>query len=142
MNDDTLFDIEKEMAVLVRYLTFVTNKRIGNLDRSAYLLLQQLSNQGPAGVKTISAVLLLDVSTVSRQAAALEQKGYVEKVPDEHDGRAYFYRITKTGSRELDLYKQITIERVANLLQEWSAEERRQFGELLKKFNQSIKNRD
>lgn len=139
MDEDSLELIELEMAVLVRRITsLTTDKKEGILDRSAYLLLHQLSAKGTAGVKTLASELHLDISTVSRQAAALEQKGYVVKVPNPEDRRAYFYQITKLGTKEWKAYKQARLDKFSALLHEWPETDRRNFGELLKKFNHTV----
>ncbi|MDC3412211.1 MarR family transcriptional regulator [Aquibacillus sp. 3ASR75-11] len=140
MDKESLQLIELEMAVLVRRLTTIASKKTnGNLDRAAYLLLHQLSIKGTAGVKTLAFELQLDISTVSRQAAALEQKGYVSKSPNPLDLRAYFYQITESGKKEWMKYKQARLDKISELLSEWSDEERKNFGQLLKKFNDEIK---
>ncbi|WP_226035155.1 MarR family winged helix-turn-helix transcriptional regulator [Aquibacillus saliphilus] len=139
MNEKSLEMIELEMAVLVRRITTITaGKRNAKLDRAAYLLLQQLSDNGTAGVKTLASELQLDISTASRQAAALEGKGYVKKTPNTQDKRAYFYQITELGTNEWMMYKQARLDKFSKLLNEWSDDERESFGHLLHKFNQAI----
>ncbi|WP_188454832.1 MarR family winged helix-turn-helix transcriptional regulator [Virgibacillus oceani] len=137
MNKESLETIEKEVSVFVRRIV-ISEKRNSRLERSAYILLRQLSTHGPAGVKTLAEQLHLDISTISRQAAALENKQYVDKVPNPHDGRAYFYRITELGNRELYEAKQRRYDRLANLLKDWSEEERESFGRLLEKYNRTV----
>ncbi|KKI92850.1 MarR family transcriptional regulator [Bacillus sp. SA1-12] len=137
-NQHSLETIELEIAVMVRRLTSITSdKRNWLVDRSAYLLLHQLYVDGSSGVKALANEFQLDISTVSRQAAALEQKGYVSKVPDPTDGRAYFYQITDSGTKILFENKQARLGRLTEVLSEWSDEECKWFGELLKKFNES-----
>ncbi|WP_066065091.1 MarR family winged helix-turn-helix transcriptional regulator [Neobacillus soli] len=139
MDEYMLETIELELAILIRRTTSITsNKKISKLDRSAYLLLHQLSANGSAGIKVLSDEFRLDISTVSRQAAALEQKGYVYRIPDPLDGRAYSLQITDLGTKELIEYKQARIKRITELLKDWSEEEKDSFGKLLKKFNQSF----
>ncbi|WP_099159139.1 MarR family winged helix-turn-helix transcriptional regulator [Virgibacillus ndiopensis] len=137
MNKESLETIENEVSVFVRRIV-ISEKRNAKLERSAYILLRQLSTHGPAGVKILADQLQLDISTVSRQAAALEHKQYVDKVPNPRDGRAYFYRITDLGNRELDEAKQRRYDRLSNLLKDWSEEERESFGQLLRKYNQTV----
>ncbi|MFB9757386.1 MULTISPECIES: MarR family winged helix-turn-helix transcriptional regulator [Bacillaceae] len=139
MDEHALETIELEMAILLRRATSITtSKKIGNLDRSAYLLLHQIASHGSAGVKALADEFHLDISTVSRQAAALEQKGYVYRVPDPLDGRAYSLQITDLGKKELNEYKQARLVRFEELLKDWSDEEREVFGQLLKKFNRTF----
>lgn len=132
MNEHFLEEIELELAILIRR---ITSKKTGNLDRSAYLLLHQIHSHGAAGVKALAAQFDLDISTVSRQAAALEQKGYVTRVPDPVDGRAYSLEITEIGLKALLEEKQNRKARVAEVVKDWNEEEKQIFGELLKKFN-------
>nr|WP_042352892.1 MarR family transcriptional regulator [Bacillus massiliigorillae] len=140
MNSDPLETIEVEMALLVRKISALTAiSEKGSLDRSAYLLLHQISIQNGVGVKTLAHELLLNVSTVSRQAAALEKKGLVIKVDDPNDGRAYFFELTEQGETELRNFKEIRLERIASLLSEWPDEDCETFGRLLKKLNHEIR---
>ncbi|WP_306010704.1 MarR family winged helix-turn-helix transcriptional regulator [Paenibacillus sp. P46E] len=137
--DHSIDVIELEMAILVRRLVSMTTyRKIGNLDRSAYLLLHQIASHGSAGVKALSDEFHLDISTVSRQAAALEQKGYVKRIPDPVDGRAYSLEMTDTGEEVLNENKQARQESIGKMLCTWSDGERVIFGELLRKFNAAI----
>ena len=131
--------IELEMAILIRRVTSnITNNKFGNLDRAAYLLLHQIHSNGSAGVRALADEFHLDISTVSRQAAALEQKGYVFRTPDPSDKRAFTLQITELGLKELYAHKQARLERITELLKNWSEEECYLFGELLKKFNRTF----
>ncbi|MFJ5624160.1 MarR family transcriptional regulator [Peribacillus loiseleuriae] len=115
MNRHVLETVELEIAVLVRLFKSVTSN-VRNLDKSAYLLLYQLFSEGPSGVKALANKLYMDISTVSRQTAAMEQKRYVCKVPDPQDGRSYFYQITDLEIKELRQYKQARMDKLAKLL--------------------------
>lgn len=85
--------------------------------------------------KLLAEEFQLDISTISRQTASLEQKGYVYRIPDPQDGRAYSLQMTESGAAELASNKQSRYERVAELLQDWLPEDQQKFGELLSKFN-------
>jgi len=139
MNEQFLAMIELELAILIRRTTSVTsNKRLWNLDRSAYLLLRRIASGGPVGVKVLAREFQLDISTVSRQAAALEQKDYLYKIPDPIDGRAYSFQITEQGKKELHDHMQARLDKIAELLKDWPEEDCQAFGELLKKFNHAF----
>ncbi|UQZ35636.1 MarR family transcriptional regulator [Paenibacillus sp. PK3_47] len=139
MNKPPIEIIELEMALLSRRLTSMsTYKKIGTLDHSAYLLLNQIASHGSAGVKALSDEFRLDISTVSRQAAALEQKGYVSRVPDPNDGRAYTLQISRLGLETLNENVRLRKEQLGKVLEDWSGEERERFGQLLQKLNESI----
>lgn len=136
MDEKALEIIELELAVLVRHITSITTeKSIGKLERSAYLLLHHIATHDSVGVKALAEEFGLDVSTASRQIAALEKKGYVLRMSDPLDGRASYFEITDLGKQELADTKEARLERVTKKLQNWSSEERQQFAQLLQKFN-------
>ena len=139
MTDEQIHEmIELELAILIRRVTSISgDKKLAHLDRSAELLMHHIYKNGPAGVKALAEVFHLDISTVSRQAASLEQKEYIYRIPDPQDGRAYTFELTETGRSELISYKAARAGRVEAILREWPEEEQEQFGNLLKKFNQS-----
>jgi DNA-binding MarR family transcriptional regulator len=129
--------IEYQIAILLRRATF-SSRKFGGLDRAAYLLLRQLSDHGPVGVKTLADEFHLDVSTVSRQVTALEFNGYIQRLPDPDDHRASNFRLTDTGLRKLSEAKTERVFRFAELLKEWSPEDSQKFSELLSRLNRTF----
>lgn len=129
--------IEQELAILSRLMITATTG-IGNLDRSAYLLLHQIASRGSAGVKVLAEDFRLDISTVSRQTTTLEQKGYVERIPDPSDRRSYSLQLTELGTRELAESTAARQTLVRSLLSNWTDEECQSFGKLLQKFNRTV----
>lgn len=71
--------------------------------------LEALIRRGPSTLKELAAELYLDKSTTSRVADALQRKGYLERAPHPHDGRALTLRPTDAGA---DLYRRIETELV------------------------------
>lgn len=139
MDKRPLETIELEMAVLSRRLTSIsTYKKYGILENSAYLLLHQIATNGSAGVKALADDFHLDISTISRQASALEQKGYLFRVPDPLDGRAYTLQISELGSDMLKKDTDIRRDKFLQLLEDWSEDDRERFGQLLQKLNEAI----
>lgn len=137
MSQPSLELIEKEITDFIRRIV-ISEKRNDQLERSAYIILRILSANGPSGVKSLAEALQLDISTISRQAAALEAKNYVQRIPNPQDKRAYFYQITTLGEEELDKNKQRRFERLGKILEDWSEEEQLAFGKLLQKYNQHV----
>ena len=140
MDDREALDlIDTELAMLVRRATsFSIDKSLGRMDRSAYLLLNRIITRANVGVRALADEFHLDISTVSRQISALEQKGYVRRIPDPSDGRAYFFEVTDIGRRDLLEYKQARLARITQRLRGWSAEELDRFAGLLGKFNRTL----
>jgi DNA-binding MarR family transcriptional regulator len=139
MNENHLEMIELELAILIRRATNLSsNKKLGSLDRSAYLLLRRIANKGAEGVKLLAEEFMLDISTISRQAASLEQKGFLYRIPDPLDGRSYKLDITELGKSVFKEHMEARLERLSEIIEEWPDEEREVFGKLLKKFNESL----
>jgi DNA-binding MarR family transcriptional regulator len=141
MDEHSLEMIDLELAVLLRRLASITSKKLGNMDRSAYLLLHQIISNGPARVKTLANEFQLDISTVSRQVSALENKGYVYRIPDPSDGRAYSLQITELGKKEFNEYQHFRFTKLEEILKNWSNEDCEQFGQLLRKYNRPFLNK-
>ncbi|TGB01103.1 MarR family winged helix-turn-helix transcriptional regulator [Halobacillus salinus] len=140
MSDESVELIERQITDFVRRIV-MTEQREGRMERSAYILLRQLSTYGPAGVKALAENLQLDISTVSRQASALVEKDYVEKLPNPDDKRSYFYKITELGSEELEGNRRERFERLEEMLEGWTEEEQETFGRLLKRYNETANER-
>lgn len=139
MTKNPIETIEVELGIFIRrFIAATTNKKVGNLDRAAYLLLHQISTHGSAGVKALAEEFQLDMSTISRQTASLEQKGYLYRIPDPQDGRAYSMQLTDSGIAELALNKQARLEYLTKHLHDWTEEDQQRFGELLNKFNDTF----
>ncbi|MDY0394416.1 MarR family winged helix-turn-helix transcriptional regulator [Virgibacillus halophilus] len=137
MEENTFTTIEREIDKFVRRIV-LSEKRNDKLDRSTYILLGLLHMHGPASVKTLADRLRLDISTVSRQAAGMEKKGLVQKLPNPDDGRSYFYQITDTGSKALLENRATRLKRVRKALEDWTEEESAAFGKLLEKYNKTV----
>jgi DNA-binding MarR family transcriptional regulator len=139
MEEHSLEDLELELAILYRRINSISShNKLGPLDRSAYLLLHQIISQGSAGVKALADEFKLDISTVSRQAAALENKGCIYKIPNPKDGRAYSFQITELGIKEYTESKKARLFRVKEVVESWSPDEQYMFAQLLNKFNRSV----
>lgn len=139
MNNTDYEKIESELTVLFRLITSISNdNKNGPLERSAYLLLRQISSYGMRNVKALAEDLKLDISTVSRQISALELKQYVTRMPDPQDGRSFSLQMTDSGTDVLLEHKKARLSRVEKVFSNWSEDECQQFGVLLKKFNDSI----
>jgi DNA-binding MarR family transcriptional regulator len=71
-------------------------------DRAALVLLFPLRRIGPMRQGALADVVHADPSTISRHVAALVEKGLVQRVADESDGRASRLVITEAGNKALE----------------------------------------
>ncbi|MFC8721645.1 MarR family winged helix-turn-helix transcriptional regulator [Kitasatospora sp. NPDC057198] len=113
----------------------------GELDRAAFLLLEQLAASGPANVKTLAAGLGVDSSTVTRQAAPLLRERLVVRLPYPADRRAVRLALTPLGAGRLAEVRERRRELIAELTAGWTAGERAVFCALLARFNDGLLDR-
>lgn len=64
-------------------------------------LLMELSRVGTERVTTLSKLLGVEVSVISRQLSAMVDSGAVERVRDPEDGRAWQVTLSEQGRRQL-----------------------------------------
>jgi DNA-binding MarR family transcriptional regulator len=143
MMENLFSTIEREIAIFGRRAEAIRIAYLSHsdFDRSTYLLLRQLEHEGPLAIKALADALLLDISTASRQTAALETKGFVEKLSDPNDARVKLLQITELGRQELLAFAKAREAFYAGLLEDWNEEECRQFGESLARFNRTMEER-
>ncbi|AIW28566.1 MarR family winged helix-turn-helix transcriptional regulator [Bacillus velezensis] len=132
--------IEYELTTFIRRAVYLDNsdRKIGHLERAAYLLLRQLDEFGPARVKELAESFKLDISTLSRQAAALESKELIQRFSDPSDGRVSLFAITKLGKQRLKADKKMRLDRYQHMLDDWSGDEKEMFGRLLLRLNEAF----
>jgi DNA-binding MarR family transcriptional regulator len=135
--DDTFEKIEHEIALLVR-LTTALSPKLGELDRSGYILLSKLDNSNPLAINVIAEELKLDVSTASRQIARLEAKGFIKRFPDQKNGRTSLIEITLKGKEVFHRVKQARNNAYAEILRDWSHEELENLNTALARLNQAL----
>ncbi|WHY72361.1 MarR family winged helix-turn-helix transcriptional regulator [Fictibacillus enclensis] len=139
-NKNAVERIEYELTTFIRRAVYIDNSenKIGNLERASYLILRQLDEFGPARVKKLAESFKLDISTLSRQAGALEGKGLIERSSDPSDGRVSLFTITELGREKLKADKKTRLARYQNMLETWTKEEKELFGELLERMNEAF----
>lgn len=103
------------------------------LDFAAILLLKALV-PGPLRLSSLAAKLDVDASTVSRQVRHLEDRGLVERAGDPDDGRASRIALSAEGRVRLDAGGKRRRAFVAQLLDDWPADDREQLRLLLNRL--------
>lgn len=106
----------------------------GGVDGAAYVCLFRLLRDGPMRSSELATVVNSDPSTVSRQVAQLVDRGHVERLPDERDGRAYVLAVTDTGREVAEAIQQRRTEHIGQVIEEWTREDRAALIELLARF--------
>ncbi|OIK15759.1 MarR family transcriptional regulator [Bacillus sp. MUM 116] len=140
MNPDSLQTIEYEIALLVRLITAYSPK-LGKLDRSEYLIMSELNENGPMAINAIADKLLLNISTASRQVGTLESKEYIKRFPDPDNGRISLIEITNKGQEILDTVQKGRYKFYSEILQNWTMPELQQLENNLIRLNKDFKQR-
>lgn len=106
------------------------------LDYSGYLLLHAISEakNGSRGTD-LAESFGVHKSTISRAIANLEKLGLTERVPDPVDGRAQLLTTTADAEAKLEAIRQRGHSWLAEILEEWSVEERNSFAASLAHLN-------
>jgi DNA-binding MarR family transcriptional regulator len=122
LKQNSIQSIEYEIALLVRLIT-AYSPRLGMLDRSEYMLLSVLEETSPLAINALAEHLMLNLSTASRQIAALEAKKYIKRSPDIKNGRISLVEVTPDGLEILHRVQKARSEFYTDVLQDWSQEE-------------------
>ena len=108
------------------------------VDRATYLLLVHLVHDGGRRAGALAEAVHSDPSTVSRQVAQLARLGLVERVADPVDGRATLLVATDEGRRVFTENRQLRNQRLAELVADWTPDDRDAFIGLLTRFADSV----
>ncbi|MGK2887906.1 MAG: MarR family winged helix-turn-helix transcriptional regulator [Rhodococcus sp. (in: high G+C Gram-positive bacteria)] len=103
-------------ATLPRFAERVAEEAGTHLDRSAYVLLARLLEEQQYRVGELADHLCLDVSTVSRQVRALEQRGLVRRKPNPIDRRGSVVVIAPQGREAIQQHRRARRKMFAELL--------------------------
>ncbi|MFD9462546.1 MarR family winged helix-turn-helix transcriptional regulator [Streptomyces sp. NPDC060027] len=127
--------IQREMTVFARRARASAGRMHPELSLVSYTLLGHLEEMGGCRATDLAAHYALDKSTVSRQVAALERAGLIERRMDPEDHRVQVLHLTEAGT---EILAQVTrSRRVAfrERLTGWSEEDLARFASYLMRYN-------
>lgn len=116
----------------------VATHTAGGVQWSTYTVLFHLVSGGPRRASALAECVYVDPSTISRQVDQLVKLGLVERRADPADGRATLLAATPTG---VEMHRRLRASRdrmLADLLQDWPAEDVARLTELLGRFNEDM----
>ena len=90
---------------------------------ASLFVLAVLERSSPARVGAVAKACHLHMSVVSRQAAALEQAGLLERRPDPTDARAHDLALTPAGRQRLEQRRALIATLVEDRLSGWRPDE-------------------
>lgn len=133
--------LERELSLFTRYTMpgrRSTESDCLRLDRSAYILLMRLEDQGPMSIGELADAFHLDPSTVNRQTAALVRRSLASRVPDPEGGLARKFQITDEGVRRLHEDREWYRAGTRKIVENWTPAEIERFEADLLRFNRSV----
>src|SRR6201992_2766229 len=105
-----------------------------DVESATQLLLHTVAAEGPMRASALAASVQSDLSTVSRQVAAMVGRGLLERQADQLDGRASLLAVTHAGRGAIAEHEQGRQAFFDEVLAGWSTEEMRQFAQQLERF--------
>lgn len=128
--------ISRELNLISRHQ--LTGRPRGVLERSAYLLLNRIVATGPMTARELAEALQLEISTVTRQIAAMLREEVVERIQDPDGGLASKLRITPTGAAHLTADRELYRTSLATAVTDWPDKECADLYRLLRALNERI----
>jgi DNA-binding MarR family transcriptional regulator len=132
----------------VEEAVLVTTVRVGRrlrqrlpgeeLEFSSIALMKTLAHHGQMRLSSLAATLDLDASTVSRHVRSLEDRGLIERATDPADGRASVVAVTAEGLERLEQGGARRRAMIADLLADWSEEDREALRRLLNRLADDV----
>jgi DNA-binding MarR family transcriptional regulator len=110
----------------------------GDLPSFGWAMLVPLEQGGPQRCSALAAAAGVDVSVASRQVAALERAGYVQRQPDPRDGRASLISLSDAGVAALAHTREVRGQWAVAALDDWTDTEARQLTALLEKLAEGL----
>jgi len=97
-------------------------KRLTGLDwtYSALLILEGMKDNGVLRMTQLADLVGTTPPTVTKLIKDLETRGFVDRTPDEQDGRASFVGLTEEGRRVAEAIGQARLESLLQVLDNWS----------------------
>jgi DNA-binding MarR family transcriptional regulator len=105
-----------------------------DVESATHLLLHTVNSEGPLRASALAASVHADLSTISRQVAALVGRGLLERRADQLDGRASLLAVTGAGRAAIAEHEQGRQAFFDEVLAGWSTEELRQFARQMERF--------
>ena len=105
-----------------------------DVESATQVLLHAVAAEGPMRASALAASVQADLSTVSRQVAALVSRGLLERQADQVDGRASLLAVTAAGRAAIAEHERGRQAFFDEVLAGWSTQEMRQFALQLERF--------
>jgi DNA-binding MarR family transcriptional regulator len=109
-----------------------------DIERSSYLVLKHLVQEGPARITELALHFGVEPSTLSRHVSALARGRLVKKAADPDDRRAALATATAEGVALVEAVERERRKLFASILSEWDPEDAERLVELIERFHHEI----
>jgi DNA-binding MarR family transcriptional regulator len=133
--DTAVETIQREMTAFARRARASAGRMHPELSLVSYTLLGHLEERGGCRATDLAVHYALDKSTVSRQVAALERAGLVERRQDPEDHRVQVLHLTDAGRRILAQVTESRRTAFRERLADWPEEDLVRFAAYLERYN-------
>ncbi|RMI44359.1 MarR family transcriptional regulator [Actinomadura harenae] len=133
--DEALEKIRWELTALARRARAIAGRAHPDLSLVSYSLLSHLDETGGCRAVDLADYFLLDKSTVSRQIAALERLGLVERHAGSAHARGQRLAPTEAGRELLDEAVRRRHGAITERLRDWSDDDLARFAGYLIRYN-------
>ncbi|MDQ0795286.1 MarR family winged helix-turn-helix transcriptional regulator [Streptomyces sp. B1I3] len=135
--EESLEVIQRELTAFARRARAAAARLHPDLPLVSYTLLAHIDHRQGCRATDLAAHYMLDKSTVSRQIAALEKLGLVERHPAPDDQRIQVLHPTAAGVRTLASTQASRHAAYRERLGEWTTEDLGRFAEYLLRYNEA-----
>lgn len=108
------------------------------IDFAGFPMLARIDSWGPLRTTELAERIGLDISTVSRKTADLEEAGLVIRAPDPHDRRANLLEVTRKGKLMVVRLREVRSALLEEALEGWSTTEIQELAEVLGRFTSAL----
>ncbi|MEU2675416.1 MarR family winged helix-turn-helix transcriptional regulator [Streptomyces sp. NPDC007107] len=133
--EESLDVIQRELTAFARRARSAAARLHPDLPLVSYTLLAHIDHRHGCRATDLAAHYMLDKSTVSRQVAALEKLGLVERHPDPDDQRIQVLHPTVAGTKALASTQASRRAAYRERLGTWTSDDLEQFAEYLLRYN-------
>ncbi|WP_406092455.1 MarR family winged helix-turn-helix transcriptional regulator [Kitasatospora purpeofusca] len=141
-DEQPLLAVEREVGVLFRRgrarVAELSRRVHPQLEGMAYSLLGHVEQAGPVRVTDVGVHFAVGKATISRQIRALEDLGLLAREADPLDRRSALVSLTEDGRRRFLAARDARMDRVRQLMADWSEEDVVRFAGLLHRFNDVV----
>ncbi|WP_333766525.1 MarR family winged helix-turn-helix transcriptional regulator [Streptomyces sp. IBSBF 2435] len=133
--ESSLDTVQRELTAFARRARATAARVHPELSLVAYTILAHLEERQGCRATDLAAHYLLDKSTVSRQVAALEKLGFIERRVDATDHRVQVLHLAPGGTEILAAARASRQESVQVRLAAWDPEDLERFARYLVRYN-------